>query len=194
MPTKTKPVLFTRRETALLADVPLHTVDKAIEEKVVKAHRRKRSATLIEGDDVIAIALIAMAGLPLARPAKRRIRAWVREERPYAAKGTPELPLGNLVVLRVDDHVRLTAERLERYGTARERFIDSDPAVMSGEPVIAGTRLPVRAVAERIGRGDSLEELKREYPEISPEAFEAALIYARSHPRRGRPARPWREP
>lgn len=192
MPTKTTQDLFTRREAAVLADVSLKAVDKAIEEKVVKA-RRRRAVTLLEGDDVVTIAVIGNAGMPLQRSAKREIRRWVHDARPHISAKVKELPLGNLIVLRADEHVRLTAKRLESYGKDRERFIESSPDVMSGDPVMAGTRLPVRAVAERINRGDSIAELREDYPDIPRKAFEAARIYAQSHPRRGRPARPWRE-
>ncbi len=192
MPTKTKPDLFTRREAAVLADVSLKTVDKAIEEKVVRV-RRYKAATLLEGDDVLAIALIGNAGLPLQKKTKREIRRWVHEIRPRISSKTEELLLGDLIVLRPGDHIRAIAKQLDRYGESRERFIESNPAVMGGDPVIVGTRLPVRAVARRIERGDSIEDLREDYPDIPREAFEAALLYAQSHPRRGRPARPWRE-
>jgi uncharacterized protein (DUF433 family) len=192
MATKMKSDLFTRREAAILADVSLNTVDKAIEEKVVKA-RRSKAATLLAGDDVIVIAMIGNAGLPLQRKAKREIRRWVHEVRPHISSKTEELLLGDLIVLRPDQHVRAIAKQLEHYGEGRERFIESKPDVMGGEPVIAGTRLPARAVAERVKRGDSIEDLREDYPHVPRQAFDAALVYAQSHPRRGRPARPWRE-
>jgi Protein of unknown function (DUF433) len=44
---------------------------------------------------------------------------------------------------------------------------------MGGEPVITGTRLPVRAVAERIKRGDTMADLCEDYPDIPRGAFEA---------------------
>lgn len=191
MPTKTRPELFTRREAAVLADVSLNTVDKAIEEQVVKP-RRRGAATVLDGDDVIVIALIGNAGLPLQKKTKREIRRWVHEVKPRLATQTEELELADHIVLRPGDQIQAIARQLERYGEDRERFIESRPDVMSGVPVITGTRLPVRAVAERIERGDTIEDLREDYPDVSPKAFEAALIYAQSHPRRGRPARPWR--
>lgn len=190
MATETKLKLFSRREAALLAGVSLKTVDKAIEEKVVKVRRGK--VTQLEGDDVIAIALIGNAGLPLQKKTKHEIRRWVHEARPHATSKAQELPLGDLILMRSDERVRDIAKQLQHYGESRERFIESRPEVMGGDPVIAKTRLPVRAVAERIKHGDSIDDLHEDYPDVPHEAFEAALLYARSHPRRGRPARPWR--
>jgi uncharacterized protein (DUF433 family) len=97
------------------------------------------------------------------------------------------------LVLRYDDDARELANRLYGYLQDRERFIESNPSVMGGEPVISGTRIPVRAIAVRIDGGESIADLREDYPEVPQEAFEAALTYAQAHPRRGRPARPWRD-
>lgn len=183
-----------RREAALLADVSLRSVDKAIEEKVVKPSRATRRGTLLDRADVLAIALIARAELPLSRPTKRRINEWIHGFPPEEAfEETRELLLSDVLVLRFDAELGQLADRLCRYLERRDRHIESSPEIQGGEPVIAGTRLPVRAVAERMRRGDSIENLAEDYPAIPREAFEAVRIYAEAHPRRGRPARPWRD-
>lgn len=185
---------FNRREAAVLADVPLRSVDKAIEERVVKPRRSTRRGTILDRGDVLAIALIARTGLPLRPQAKRKINEWIHgftSEKEF--EETRELLLSDVLVLRSDAKFRHLAERVYRYLEGRERHIESNPGVQGGEPVIAGTRLPVRAVAERMDRGETVAELVEDYPEIPKEAFEAARIYAESHPRRGRPARPWRD-
>jgi uncharacterized protein (DUF433 family) len=185
---------FSRREAALLADVSLRSVDKAIEERVVKPRRSPKRVAALDSGDVLAIALIARAGLPLRAETKRQINQWVHgflaEDKVDEAK---ELLLSEVLVLRYDDDARELAERLFAYLETRERFIESNPSVMGGEPVISGTRIPVRAVAVRIDGGDSIADLREDYPEVPQEALEAALTYAQAHPRRGRPARPWRD-
>jgi uncharacterized protein (DUF433 family) len=55
------------------------------------------------------------------------------------------------------------------------RFVESRSDVRQGEPVVVGTRLPVRAVVARIVGGDTIEELVEDYPQVSREAFGAAL-------------------
>jgi len=190
---KTVADLFTRREAAVLADVPLKTVDKAIEERVVKVRRVKKIGTLLEGDDVMALAVIGKAGLPLQSQAKRKIRRWLHESQPYGPGKAPELPLSDLVVIRLDPAFRTLVNQMMRYRKDRARFIESNPDIRQGEPVIAGTRLPVRAIAERVKGGEAIDDLVEDYPDISRKAFQTALIYAQSHPRRGRPARPWRD-
>lgn len=185
---------FSRREAALLADVSLRSVDKAIEEQVVKPRRTSKRAAALDSGDVLAIALIARAKLPLRAETKRQINQWVHgflsEDK---VKESRELLLSEVLVLRYDGDARGLAERLYDYLDTRERFIESDPDVMRGEPVISDTRIPVRAVATRIDGGEVIDDLCKDYPEVPREAFDAALTYARAHPRRGRPARPWRD-
>lgn len=194
MATRAKARRFSRREAALLADVSLRSVDKAIEEKVVKPRRTSKRAAALDSGDVLAIALIARAGLPLRAETKRQINQWIHG---FLSEGefkeVRELLLSEVLVLRYDDDARELAERLSGYLETRERFIESDPDVMGGEPVISGTRIPVRAIAARVTGGEAIDDLREDYPQVPQEAFEAALTYARAHPRRGRPTRPWRD-
>lgn len=185
--------LFSRREAALLAGVPLKAVDKAIEERVVKTRRSKTVGTLLDADDVMALAVIGRAGVPLRSQAKHKIRRWLQEAQPYGSGKRPELQLSDVVVIRLDPAFRDAFKQLSSYREGRERYIESNPKIRQGEPVISGSRIPVRAVAERVKGGETIDDLTEDYPKVPRKAFEAALIYAQAHPRRGRPARPWRD-
>lgn len=185
--------LFSRREAALLAGVPLKAVDKAIEEGVIKARRSKPAGTLLGADDVMALAVIGRAGVPLRSQAKRKIRRWLQEAQPYGSGKRPELQLSDVVVIRLDPGFRDAFKQLSSYREGRERYIESNPEIRQGEPVISDTRIPVRAVAERVKGGEAIDDLIEDYPKVPRKAFEAALIYAQAHPRRGRPTRPWRD-
>lgn len=57
-------------------------------------------------------------------------------------------------------------------------LISVDPAVMNGQPCIAGTRLTVRRVVEAAALYPDREELKAEYPDLSDVAIAQALVYA----------------
>jgi uncharacterized protein (DUF433 family) len=184
---------LSRREAALLAEVSLRSVDKAIEEKVVKPRRRRAGGVVLDRDDVLALALIARAGLPLQPRTKKQIRSWVPRLHRRTSPRTQELPLSDVLWIRLDESYRALAQQMDRYLEGRDRYVESDSEIQGGEPIIKGTRLPVRAVAERLNRGDSVDDLAEDYPGIPKTAFEAARIYAQSHPRRGRPARPWRD-
>ena len=57
-------------------------------------------------------------------------------------------------------------------------LIEVNPRVMLGKPVIRGTRITVENVLERLGAGESTEEVLEAYPQLSIEAIRAALAYA----------------
>lgn len=185
--------LLSRRETAALASVSLKTIDKAIEEKTVRAKRRKRRRTLLEVNDVLLLVLFQSASLPLPARTKRDIKTWVYDVNPLEMTSHAELQISNVLIMRVDDAAARMARRASEYLEAREKYIETDPAIQAGKPVIRGTRIPVHSIAERVEQGDSIDVLREDYPKVTKKAFETALLYASAHPRRGRPQRPWRD-
>ena len=54
--------------------------------------------------------------------------------------------------------------------------------ILSGEPVIAGTRTPVRAIVEHWQFGDSPEEIVRKLPHLQLTQVLDALAYYDHHP------------
>ena len=84
-------------------------------------------------------------------------------------------------------------ERAERYARARDAHIVSDPEIKGGTPVVRGTRMTVYAVLGRVDGGEALDDVAEDNLDLAREALEAAVVYARTHPLRGRPGgRPWR--
>jgi uncharacterized protein (DUF433 family) len=53
-----------------------------------------------------------------------------------------------------------------------------DPAVLTGKPVIKGTRLAVEFILELLAEGWSHEQIERNYPSLTDEDLQAALHYA----------------
>jgi uncharacterized protein (DUF433 family) len=58
--------------------------------------------------------------------------------------------------------------------------IELDPKVCNGKPVIKGTRIPVAVILEQISEGESWEKIRANYPELTREDIQAALLYARA--------------
>jgi len=54
-----------------------------------------------------------------------------------------------------------------------------NPAVLSGEPVFRGTRVPFRALTDYLEGGDSLDTFLEQYPSVTRELAVAALEQAR---------------
>jgi uncharacterized protein (DUF433 family) len=59
-------------------------------------------------------------------------------------------------------------------------LITTDPEILGGKPVIAGTRVSVQLILEKIGDGWSIEDLLEDYPHLSREQIIAAIAYAAS--------------
>ncbi len=57
-------------------------------------------------------------------------------------------------------------------------LIESSPAVMMGKPVIAGTRITVEGILEKLGAGETIEELIAAHPRLTREGVNAALAFA----------------
>jgi len=57
-------------------------------------------------------------------------------------------------------------------------MIVSDPDVMMGKPVVAGTRITVDIILEKLGSGESMEALLDSHPRLTREAVLAALRFA----------------
>ena len=56
--------------------------------------------------------------------------------------------------------------------------ITVDPKIMFGKPVIKGTRIPVELVLEKLGNGETSDQLFLAYPRITQEDISACLFYA----------------
>ncbi|MDZ4657685.1 MAG: DUF433 domain-containing protein [Bythopirellula sp.] len=59
-----------------------------------------------------------------------------------------------------------------------QELIVSDAAVMMGKPVIAGTRITVELVLEKLASGESIEQLLEAHPRLSKESILAAMDFA----------------
>jgi len=76
-------------------------------------------------------------------------------------------------------------DEADEYARLCERYVECNPAIMGGEPVIRGTRVPVRTIAGLIEQGESREVMREDYPQVSEEAYAVAVGWARRHPRGG---------
>jgi uncharacterized protein (DUF433 family) len=60
-------------------------------------------------------------------------------------------------------------------------YIVRDPAILSGEPIIKGTRTPVRAIVENWRLGIAPEEIPTHLPHLSVAQIFDALSYFADH-------------
>jgi uncharacterized protein (DUF433 family) len=59
-----------------------------------------------------------------------------------------------------------------------ERIIQSNPSVMMGKPVIAGTRITVEHILEKLAAGETVEQILDAHPRLTKDAIQAALDFA----------------
>jgi len=59
-----------------------------------------------------------------------------------------------------------------------KRYIESNPNVMLGKPIIKGTRITVELIIQKLSEGASHSQLLEAYPSLTPNDILAALAYA----------------
>ncbi len=57
--------------------------------------------------------------------------------------------------------------------------VHSDPGILGGTPVFAGTRVPVKTLFEYLESGETLDEFLQQFPSVSRDRALAALELAR---------------
>jgi uncharacterized protein (DUF433 family) len=58
------------------------------------------------------------------------------------------------------------------------KLIQSNPSVMMGKPVIAGTRITVELILEKLAAGETVEQILEAHPRLTREAIQAAIAFA----------------
>ena len=57
-------------------------------------------------------------------------------------------------------------------------FIERNPEVMLGKPIIKGTRITVELIVRKLASGYTIEQLLAAYPKLNTQQVFAALEYA----------------
>lgn len=57
--------------------------------------------------------------------------------------------------------------------------IVSDPRILGGKPVIAGTRISVELILDRLAMGMSEKEILQDYPHLTAKQIQAAVAYTK---------------
>lgn len=56
--------------------------------------------------------------------------------------------------------------------------ITIDPKILTGKPIIKGTRIPIYLIVELVANGLTTQQILKEYPQLKPDDIKAALTYA----------------
>jgi len=59
--------------------------------------------------------------------------------------------------------------------------VQRDPDVLGGEPVFAGTRVPIKSLFDHLEAGDSIEDFLEGFPSVKREQIVLLLEQAKVH-------------
>lgn len=59
-----------------------------------------------------------------------------------------------------------------------DTLIQSDPSIMMGKPVVAGTRVTVELILEKLAAGETIDQILEAHGRLTREAVLAALDFA----------------
>ena len=93
-------------------------------------------------------------------------------EEVVSGQGVLQIPLQVVAGSTAEAVQAMRARRPETIG-----FIEQKRGIAQSQPVIAGTRIPVRSIQAFASAGYSLVEINRQYPTLTPEDIQAALGY-----------------
>lgn len=181
------------REASYVTGLPEKTINQAIDRKEVAtlpARREGENERLIGFPELVYLSLRDSVGPLLSAEGKRKLRRQLDLLRASPHPGGVSMGPLQLSIGRDIDEVVEKLGQVERANA----FVISDPDVRGGEPVVRGTRITVAMLADLSRQGASREELLEDYPALTEESLDAALLFAKLYPRRGRPRRaPFRD-
>lgn len=58
------------------------------------------------------------------------------------------------------------------------QLIISDPGIMMGKPVVAGTRITVELILDKLAAGESIDQILLAHPRLTEQSIRAAIAFA----------------
>jgi uncharacterized protein (DUF433 family) len=179
--------LYTPTEAAAVSGVGVKAVNNAIDKRIVKiavakpSKGGKRLPRQLSESDLLRLKLWYEVGDTLTK--ERRLRLF----RDIAAQpNAKQVRADDLVIIDVAEARKQIAERV-RALEAAEAVVVRDDAILGGEPVFKGTRIPVRLVASMLADGIAEDEILSGYPKLERPQLLLARLWVAAYPRRGRP-------
>ena len=180
---------LTTSEAAIAAGVSIPQIHRMIDEKILPEDFYTTAlARTFRTDACLLIAfyfqtadlLTAGARLKTIRDAMAHCTTWSQWEDCTV--------VDHSVTIHFSELWKAVDGRLRRLAQARQMVVE-DPEILSGTPVIKGTRVPLYDVAAAVDLGTPIERILKTYPSLKQEQVELASLYAKAVPQRGRPKR-----
>ncbi len=180
---------LTTSEAAVAAGVSVPQIHRIIDEKILPEDLysttqmrtfRTDACILIAFYFETAESLTAQARLRTIRNAMAHCGSWEQWKNCIVEDQS--------ITVRFSNIWKGVEERLHQLMKAREMVIE-DPEILSGTPVIKGTRVPVYDIAAAVDSGTPTDRILKSYPNLKNWQVELASVYAKAVPPRGRPKR-----
>lgn len=180
---------LTTSEAAVAAGVSVPQIHRIIDEKILPEDLystaqmrtfRTDACILIAFYFETAELLTAQARLRTIRNAMAHCGSWREWENCIVEDRS--------ITVRFSEISKGVLERLHQLTRAHEMVIE-DLGILSGTPVIKGTRVPVYDIAAAVDAGTPKERILKSYPSLKDWQVELASVYAKAVPPRGRPKR-----
>jgi uncharacterized protein (DUF433 family) len=173
---------LTVKEAAFVTGVGERMVNHEIDARIIPS-RTSGGDRRIRGVDVLYLSAVRNIREGLGQPFRRRLRNAIAHA---AAENVPEATVEHFHVLLQELEAGLL-EAFRELQAARNEHIESKADVLAGEPVIKGTRIAARHIADLVKRGASQAELRDDF-DLTDDQIRAAVVFDRVTPKRGRPA------
>lgn len=183
MTTRNEP-RFSVKQAAYITGLEEKGIDRLIFDPQLR--KRIQSRELSERD-LVFLLICNQHREDLTRTGRRRVYEALQALDHIEAR----LEVGALQV-SVRDLLRAIKERRGEVARANRAVVEN-PEIFGGEPVMVGTRIPARNIADKLKRGMSPKALIAHYPTLDVDEIRLARLWCELHPTRGRPTvRPWR--
>jgi len=174
---------YSAAQAAAVTGLDVKAVHNAIGKRVIAALSDDAAGRRLSEDGIVRLTLWSRIGTALSAEKREKLFATIGAT-PEAAR----VKADDFLIVDVAEarkQVRAGLKQLE----AAEKAIHSSKDIMGGAPVFAGTRIPVRLVANMLKHGASAEDILSGYPALTEQSLEMARLWVTAHPAVGRPAR-----
>jgi uncharacterized protein (DUF433 family) len=185
--------MLTVPEAAVVANVSIRDVNRMIDEHILPAvFYRSKAAREFRSSACVFISFY----FHTANRLTSEERQWAIEA---LSKHSSDWKIDRAREIDKDWTVRhdfLTINLAPFWKSARDRLlrlkaataiVETDPEILSGTPVIKGTRIPVYDIAASVTNGIPMKRLLAAYSGLDEETVNLAALYAEANPQRGRP-------
>jgi uncharacterized protein (DUF433 family) len=173
---------LTLPEAAYVADVSERIINQEIEARILKP-RRKHLKRCLTSEDVVYLAVFRELRPEITPKLRKRFHAAITA----AVRDKDDQAKLDFIVFHFDKTMEELSSRFSQLKHTRDRYIEIRPGVLNGDPVLKGTRISAHFVADLM-KGGALSDEVAEELDLSPEQIDAAVLFARVSPRRGRPS------